>query len=173
MKKTAAVILGLALLGVLAFGAVKTLVIAPRTVSDPAGILEIYSETRSGLPPLPPPVDYKTVASQLSKDRFDFLATPNWAFTHSGGTLYLSEKSKLKLSLPMVLTAYEDLASGKVVLTGSMVDSKKIETLAVVDAPEFAEQKSGQTLESWLMKEIGPRRINLDSGSKTGRGCVG
>lgn len=159
MKKKILILSGAFLLGSLAVGAVKTLVIAPRTVADANDILEKFYEIRSSLPPLPSPVDYKTVVSQLSEARCDFLSAPNWAFNHVGGTLYLSEKSALKVELPMQMVAYEDLISGKVVLTGTTIGSKNIQTLAVVDAPEFTEQKAGQTVESWLMEEISPRRM--------------
>ena len=161
MKRRIWFVLGPMMAAVLAVGAVKTLVIASKTVTGTSDILEIFYTTRSGLPPLPPPMDYKVIASQLSKDRFDFLSTPNWAFTQNGGTLYLSEKSKLagRLPLPMHLVAYEDLASGKVVLTGTEVGTKNIQTLAVIDAPEFSPKDVRVSLDKYLMDELGPRRI--------------
>ncbi len=160
MEEKGWILLGLLLLaGVLAAGAVKTFVLVPRTVSDIPEILEAFYQSRSSIPPIPSPVSYRTVAALLAEDRFDFLSTPNWAFPHSGGTLYLSDKSTLKLSLPMILTAYEDLVSGKVVLTGTPIGSKEIQTLAIVDAPDFAVYDQRTSLDKYLMDELWPRRV--------------
>ena len=161
MKRGVWFVAGPMLAAMLAVGAVKTLVIAPKTVADTAELLEMFYTARASLPPLPPPVDYKTVAVQLNESRFDFLSTPDWAFTHSDGTLYLSEKSKFsgRVPLPMRLVAYEDLASGKVVLTGTAIGSKNIQTLAIVDAPEFPPKDVRVSWDKYLMDEIGPRRM--------------
>lgn len=159
MKKWMWFVLGPVLMGALAAGAVKLPEVAPRTVSSVSDILETFYESRSGIPPIPSPIDYRTVAAELSDSRFDFLSSPEWAFPHNGGTLYLSSESKLKLSLPMVLTAYEDLASGKVVLTGTPVDSKKIETLAVVDAPPFSVFDQKVPVDTYRMNVLWPRRV--------------
>jgi hypothetical protein len=119
----------------------------------------MFYKEKSNIPPVPSPLDYQTVASQFSTDCFDFLSAPFWAFPHNGGTLYLSEKSLLNLSLPMVLTAYDDLPSGKVVLTGTSVGSKKVETLAVVDAPPFAVFDQRVPVDKYRMDVLCPRRI--------------
>ena len=111
---------------------------------------------------MPSPVSYEIVAEQLLEGRFDFIAHPNWAYIHDGGTYYLSEDSKLarKLVLPMKLLAYEDLASGQVVLAGIPLDTEKLQSLAIEDAPAFA-QYDGRPVspESYLLNELWPRRI--------------
>ncbi len=63
------------------------------------------------------------------------------------------------LSLPVRLVAYEDLISGKIVLAATSIDSKKVQTLAIVDAPAFLAHDGKRSLEGHLMREIGPRRI--------------
>ena len=117
MKKLVLSAVSIALLGALAYGAVKAYVIDPKTVVSAEDILERYYQTRTSLPPLPSPLNYGDVMGQLADGRVDFMAHPNWAYTHDSGTCYLAENSKLakKLRLPATLLAYEDLASGKVV----------------------------------------------------------
>jgi len=157
MKKT---ITGLfiILLGALTFGAVKMYVIGPKTVSTTEEILELYYQSRNSLPPIPG--SYQDVMDQLAEGRFDFISD-DWAYTHNGGTYYLSDDSKYskEWNLPMRLLAYEDLASGKVVLAGTPVETEKLQTLAVVDAPEFAEFNEKVSVENYLMEELWPRRI--------------
>jgi hypothetical protein len=155
MKKLIVIFFASILTAALSAGAVKN----PGIVSSTADILEAFYNERSSIPPVPSPLDYQTVASQFSMDCFDFLSAPFWAFPHDGGTLYLSEKSLLNLSLPMTLTAYEDLASGKVVLTGTSVGSKKVETLAVVDAPPFAVFDQRVPVDKYRMDVLWPRRV--------------
>jgi len=113
------------------------------------------------LPPLPCPVSYETIVEQLAEGRVDFIASPNWAYTHDAGSYYLSEKSELaeNFLLPATLPAYEDLASGKVVLACIPNATEKLQTLAVVDAPAFTPFDEGVLVESFLIKEIWPRRI--------------
>jgi hypothetical protein len=84
-----------------------------------------------------------------------------WAYVHDAGTYYLSDKSKLarKLSLPIRLLAYEDLTSGKIVLTATSLDSKDVQSLTIVDAPVFSAYDGKRSVESHLMQEIGPRRV--------------
>lgn len=53
MKRTAAGAFIIALLGVLAYGAVKAFVIDPKTVSTVDDLLEVYYQSRNSLPPLP------------------------------------------------------------------------------------------------------------------------
>jgi len=162
MKKIILGAVGLALLGALAYGTVKTLVIDPRTVSSAEEILALFFKARTSLPPLPSPVGYEVVAEQLLEGRFDFIAHPNWVYIHDGGTYYLSEDSRYaaKWKLPMKLLAYEDLASGKVVLAGIPVDSEKLQELAVVDAPAFAPFDGRPvSVESYLMNGLWPRRV--------------
>lgn len=152
---------GFALLGMLAYGAVKTYVIDPKTVSSVENLLGHFYQARSSLPPLPTPVDYKEVAAQLSEGRVDFIASPNWAYTHDGGTYYLAEGSRLAkgLELPATLLAYEDLASGKVVLAAIPDATEVLEALVVEDAPEFAPFTEGTSVEGYLLKELWPRRV--------------
>lgn len=158
MKKWILGLVGVALLCALA---VEQLVIAPKTVASVEELLDIFYQTRTSLPPIPSPVSYEEVASQLLEGRCDFIAHPYWAYTHSAGTYYLSDKSKLAeaLVLPVRLVAYEDLSSGKVVLSASSLDSKEIQSLAVVDAPEFSAYEGTRSVESYLMKEMWPRRL--------------
>jgi hypothetical protein len=99
------------------------------------------------------------VVNQLSEDRFDFISDPDWAFFQDDGILYLSDQSKIKLELPMRLVAYEDLMSGTVVLTGTSINSEKIQTLAITNAPDFAEFDGKTSLDNYLMDELWPRRI--------------
>ena len=162
MKKIILGAVGLALLGALAYGTVKTLVIDPRTVSSAEEILALFFETRNSLPPLPSPVSYEAVAEQLLEGRFDFIDNPGWAYVHDGGTYYLSEDSKYatKWKLPMKLLAYEDLASGKVVLAGIPVETEKLQSLAIEDAPASTPYDGKSvSVESCLMNELWPRRI--------------
>ena len=157
MKKRSLLFLGLILLTAAAVELTTQLMVP--LVTDTDDILEQFYEARTSLPPVPSPVDYKTVVTQLSEDRADFLSSPYWGFTHTGGTLYLSDKSELKLDLPMQLVAYEDLESGKVVLSGTPIGTKKIQTLAIVDAPEFSAYDGKTSLDTYLMNELWPRRI--------------
>jgi len=162
MKKIILGAVGLALLGALAYGTVKTLVIDPRMVSSAEEILALFFETRNSLPPLPSPVSYEAVAEQLLEGRFDFIDNPGWAYVHDGGTYYLSEDSKYatKWKLPMKLLAYEDLASGKVVLAGIPVETEKLQSLAIEDAPASTPYDGKSvSVESCLMNELWPRRI--------------
>jgi hypothetical protein len=53
MKKFLLVVAGLVSLGFLAFGVVKTLAVAPKTVVSAEDILETFYELRGSLPPLP------------------------------------------------------------------------------------------------------------------------
>lgn len=161
MKKLVSSAVGVALLGALAYGAVKAYVIDPKTVVSAEDILERYYQTRSSLPPLPSPVNYGDVMGQLADGRVDFIADSNWAYNHNGGTCYLAEGSRLakKLQLPATLLAYEDLASGKVVLATIPDATEKLEVLTVENAPEFAPLTKNTSVESYLMKELWPRRI--------------
>jgi len=110
------------------------LVIDSRTVSTVDDLLEVYYQSRNSLPPLPCPVSYETIAEQLADGRVDFIASPNWAYVHDGGTWYLSEDSGLaeKLLLPAALLAYEDLASGKVVLAAIPDATETVQTRRIV-----------------------------------------
>ena len=161
MKKVYLSVTGLVLLVALAYGVVKTYVIDAKTVSSPQEILKIFYETRRSLPPLPSTIDYQDVMGQLAGGRADFIAAPGWAFPFDGGTYYLSEKAAFskKLRLPAKLLAYEDLASGKVVLAGIPAASEKLVSLAVVDAPAFAPFDEKSSVENYLMKELWPRRV--------------
>jgi len=159
MKKT---IFGmLIVLGALAYGAVKMYVIDPKTVSTTEEILELYYQSRDSLPPLPSPVNYQDVMDQLTEEQFDFIASPSWAYIHNGGTYYLSDDSKYakEWNLPMTLLAYEDLASGKVALAGISIETEKLQSLAIVDAPEFSKFDEKTSVEGYLMAELWPRRI--------------
>ena len=95
MKRITGGALSIALLGILAYGAVKTFVIDPRMVSTVDDLLEVFYQSRNSLPPLPFSVSYETIAEQLADGRVDFIASPNWAYNHDGGTYYLSANSKL------------------------------------------------------------------------------
>ena len=161
MKKILLTALGAVLVGALAYGAVKTYVIDPRTVTSTEDILELFYETRNSLPPLPSPINYQEVIGQLKEGRGDFIASPSWAFTHDGGTYYLADKSKLgkSLELPAMLLAYEDLASGKVVLAAIPESTKTLQSLAVVDAPGFSPFEGAISVDSYLMEQIWPRRV--------------
>lgn len=161
MKKGLLIASGISLVAVLAFGAVKTYVVDPKTVFSAQELLSIFFETRESLPPLPSPVPYEEVMNQLADGRMDFIAHATWAYPHDAGTYYLSDKSKLarELTLPMRLIAYEDLLSGTVVLAGTSEDSSELQVLSKTDAPEFAPYDEKYSLESYLMHELWPRRM--------------
>ena len=161
MKTSLIGIAGISLLGALAFGAVKTYVVDPKTVSSAKELLEIFFEARESLPPLPSPVSYEEVMNQLAEGRMDFVAHTTWAYPHDAGTYYLSDKSKLasELTLPIRLIAYEDLLSGTVVLAATSEETKGVQTLAIVKAPEFSPYDEKTSIESYLMWELGPRRM--------------
>ncbi len=161
MKRKLLTALGAVLIGALAYGAVKTYIIDPKTVTSAEDILELFYETRNSIPPLPSPINYLEVVDQLKEGRLDFIASPNWAYTHDGGTFYLADKSKLgrKLELPATLLAYEDLASGKVVVAGIPESTKELQSLLIVDAPEFSPFEGVVSVDSYLMEEIWPRRV--------------
>ena len=161
MRQRLLIATGLMLLGALAFGAVKSYVDSSKKVATAQDILGLFYETRGSLPPLPSPVSYDEVLKQLSEGRADFVAKPNWAYVHRAGTYYLSDKSKLKkeLTLPVQLVAYEDLLRETVVLSAISEETKNVVTLAMVDASEFAEYDGSTSLESYLLKELGPRRM--------------
>ncbi len=159
MKKSLMVVVGISLLGALAFGAVKTYVVDPKTVSSAKELLSIFFEARESLPPLPSPVSYEEVMNQLADGRMDFVAHPTWAFPHDAGTYYLSDKSKLELPLPMRLIAYEDLLSGTVMLVGTPEGSTDVQVLAKRRASRFTPYDERSSLESYLMHELWPRRI--------------
>ncbi len=152
---------GLLLLSALAVETVEQLLISPKTVETVEELLEIFKETRVSIPPLPSPVSYEDVAKQLSEDCYDFISHPMWAYAHDAGTYYLSDKSKLakKLNLPIRLLAYEDLASGQVVLAATSLDSKDVQSLAIVDAPNFSPYDGKRSVESYLMQDLWPRRV--------------
>ncbi len=161
MKKSLIGVAGISLLGALAFGAVKTYVVDSKTVSSAKELLAIFFEARESLPPLPSPVSYQEVMNQLADGRMDFVAHSTWAYPHDAGTYYLSDKSKLarELILPMRLIAYEDLLSGTVVLAATSEGTKGVQTLAMVKAPEFSAYDEKTSIESYLMRELGPRRM--------------
>lgn len=161
MKKSLIGVAGISLLGVLAFGAVKTYVVDPKTISSANELLSIFFEARESLPPLPSPVSYEEVINQLAEERMDFVAHKTWAYMHEAGTYYLSDKSKLarELKLPMHLVAYEDLLSGTVMLVGTSDGSDELQILAKVAAPDFSPYDEKVSLESYLMWELGPRRM--------------
>lgn len=161
MKKSLIGVAGISLLGVLAFGAVKTYVVDPKTISSASELLSIFFEARESLPPLPSPVSYEEVINQLAEERMDFVAHKTWAYVHEAGTYYLSDKSKLarELKLPMHLVAYEDLLSGTVMLVGTSDGSDELQILAKVAAPDFSPYDEKVSLESYLMWELGPRRM--------------
>lgn len=161
MKKSLIGVAGISLLGVLAFGAVKTYVVDPKTISSASELLSIFFEARESLPPLPSPVSYEEVINQLAEERMDFVAHKTWAYMHEAGTYYLSDKSKLarELKLPMHLVAYEDLLSGTVMLVGTSDGSDELQILAKVAAPDFSPYDEKVSLESYLMWELGPRRM--------------
>ncbi len=145
----------------LAYGAVKTYVVDPKTVSSSKELLSIFFETRESLPPLPSPVSYEEVMNLLADGRMDFVAHATWAYPHDAGTYYLSEKSKLaqEFVLPMRLIAYEDLLSGTVVLAGTPEGSKNLQVLLKTSAPKFAPYDEKSSIESYLMHELWPRRM--------------
>ena len=152
---------GLLCLGFIAFGTVKSYVDSSKKVASAQDILELFFEVRESVPPLPSPVPYEEVLKQLAEGRMDFVANPTWAYVHRAGTYYLSDKSKLakELMLPVQLVVYEDLLSETVVLTAISEETANVVTLAMVSAPKVAPYDGSASLESYLLKELGPRRM--------------
>lgn len=161
MKNKLLIAIGAVFLGTLAYGAVKTYVIAPKIVSSKKELLSIFFEARESLPPLPSPIPYEDVMAQLEKGSMDFAAQDMWAYIHDAGTYYLSDESRLagKLSLPMNLVAYEDLLSKTVIIAGTAEGTKELQVLVKRRAPKFAPYDKKLSYNGYLMRELWPRRV--------------
>ncbi len=152
------------LLGAITVETVDRVLIAPKTVSSFSDIYEHYLTTRESLPPLPLPV--ADVMQMMAKGDFSFLKK-DWQLRTSGGTLYLSEDSKLAktLKFPLRLMIYEDLQRGEIVILSSK-DGERYKGEALFDAPHYRDWASGRdaasTLQNDFFWDIGPRRVVLD-----------
>lgn len=153
---------GLLLLSALAAETLELLIISPRTVSSAEEVLSIYTQARGANPPLPlPDISYTDAGRQFVAGCYDFAQHPQWATTHYAGTYYLADSSTLASSfdLPAIVVAYEDLASGQLVITAKELDSSTVHNLFITNAPALAVFDGTMGREQYWMRELNQKRM--------------
>jgi hypothetical protein len=126
-------ICGIALL-LLGAVAIETMEIQSKTVSSWGELVDCYYIAREELPPLP--LSTKDTVQKIAANDWSFLAD-HWQVRQSGGTYYITEKSKLAigLKLPLTIRIFEDIRLKEVIVMSS-TDGTNFQGEAIFAPPE-------------------------------------